>query len=520
MCLVGGVEANGRLPVRVRIGVTGHRTLADPLAVRSRVHEALAWINSQVVSTTDEVVHFTVVTSLAEGADRLVAEAVLACPGAELEAPLPLEPSDYETDFESADSRRAFRQLLKRSKHEVVSAAPRDIAYEEAGKFIVETVDIMIAVWDHQRSRGPGGTARVVRYAKRRRVPLVIIDSRRPDKITFPRMTAEVTYYNKQQFRPDRFEVANDRARQQLLPKHSAGPLHRSVTMTADWIIPFHVRADLAALRFQRLYYHLGTATFLLAATAVTVAAGQAIIEPETHAWLWLEVACIATGLGLVILGTRLKVSERWLAYRSLAERFRSALYLAAVGVREVSEVAIEGNDLGDRSETWVVQAAREVWMTRPRARVRADDLNALRSLLLTEWIADQIEYYDRARIRCEKHEHRVRRGVILIVLLVLVLAALHAASIAASPWLTVATVALPVFAAAVTGIAEQREYRRMARRYDQMTQNLKNVQLKIEQADSLRDLQAAALIGDATIREERQDWFGTMLLKDLQVTP
>src|SRR5208282_358321 len=78
---------------------------------------------------------FVVVSSLAEGSDRLVAEAGLAA-GFGLEAVLPLTRAEYARDFDRPSSRAAFERLLARSAavFDLNGAADeRPRAYEAAG---------------------------------------------------------------------------------------------------------------------------------------------------------------------------------------------------------------------------------------------------------------------------------------------------------------------------------------------------------------------------------------------------
>lgn len=54
----------------------------------------------------------TILSPLAEGADRLVVREVLKFPGAVLEVVLPLEKDDYVRDFETKESKEEFEMLL------------------------------------------------------------------------------------------------------------------------------------------------------------------------------------------------------------------------------------------------------------------------------------------------------------------------------------------------------------------------------------------------------------------------
>ncbi|MGH8260688.1 MAG: hypothetical protein ACREUG_13500, partial [Steroidobacteraceae bacterium] len=84
------MKAEGRLPIV--IGVTGHRHLreADLPGYRVRVTAFFEDLRRRYPATP-----LRVISALAAGADRLVAEIALER-GDELIAPLPLEPQDYE----------------------------------------------------------------------------------------------------------------------------------------------------------------------------------------------------------------------------------------------------------------------------------------------------------------------------------------------------------------------------------------------------------------------------------------
>jgi len=521
---------HGLIPVRVRIGVTGHRELPDQTALANRVREALHWIHHHTGAPLGVPVHFTVVSSLAEGADRLVARVVLeADDEAKLEAPLPLDPRDYRNDFKGRASKSEFDELLAKaaSPPQVVSTADRPGAYEEAGHYMVDSVNVLIAVWDGRPSRGPGGTAEIIRYAKKRGVPVITIDADFEPGIKYPKrktITCAVSDYDSRPLGSRRFTAGIESAHRELLgPGQDRAPI--ALAGLARWIIPYFVRADQLALRYQAIYYHLGTAVFALAAMAVSIGAAQAIFAHSTPGWVWLEVACVALGVGLVVLGLYLRVSTRWLAYRSLAERFRSALFLAVAGVDAPPENEVEWSELEDQSVIWLVDAARDVWNTKPGVKTIPEArLKKLREFLAERWLEGQIRYHEKAGAKHAKRHELVRRFVYVIAFLVLSLGILHATGVVEEgSWpdsLALLTIVLPLVAAAVSGIAEQREFRRHSIRYDQMVRNLRSIKRQMENAESLIAVRRTTLLADAAMREERQDWFGTMVFNTLQVTP
>ncbi len=109
---------DGRLPIV--IGVTGHRHLrpADEPKYREYVCELFTHLRKRYPSTP-----LRIVTALAEGADRLVAEVALEG-GHEVLVPLPLAPADYEHDFPATAAE--FHTILSRVPPHQVFVLPQD----------------------------------------------------------------------------------------------------------------------------------------------------------------------------------------------------------------------------------------------------------------------------------------------------------------------------------------------------------------------------------------------------------
>jgi hypothetical protein len=203
-----------RLPLV--IGATGHRDLReeDLPALRLAVREVIErlrrdyvcerpWFSSvpglrilgqSLDSCPDPETPIIVLSSLAEGADRLIAREAMDL-GAKLIAPLPMEPGEYRRDF--APERRlkaGAAEEFDRLKSEALavpvmrmadSNTPenvdedwrRALQYREVGLFIVRHCHVLIALWDGDVSNmAVGGTAEVVRF-KRDGIPLDVATS-------------------------------------------------------------------------------------------------------------------------------------------------------------------------------------------------------------------------------------------------------------------------------------------------------------------------------------------------------
>jgi len=158
------------------VAVTGHRKLPDPAATARDAEKALDLILASLPPAAMPGLRIIVLTALAEGADRIVADRVLARPRSRIEAILPLPETEYCADF-TATSRADFARLLGLADTvtEMPPAASREDAYDAAGRYLTDRADVIIAVWNGRRGAGKGGTADVVRYARQARRPMIWI---------------------------------------------------------------------------------------------------------------------------------------------------------------------------------------------------------------------------------------------------------------------------------------------------------------------------------------------------------
>ena len=148
----------------MRVGVTGHQRLPG--------RGVWPWVRTSI-ATILPLDHVVGLSSLAVGTDQLFAEVVLEHRGS-LTAVIPFP--DYESRFH--ERRQRFVSLLHRAT-EIVrleGTASDEESYYEAGRWIVDHCDWMVAVWNGLPARGRGGTADIVAYAKRMQRPLVHIN--------------------------------------------------------------------------------------------------------------------------------------------------------------------------------------------------------------------------------------------------------------------------------------------------------------------------------------------------------
>lgn len=189
------------------VAVTGHRDLReqDMPAIRKQVEEVLLGLQQGLTHTP-----LCVLSALADGADRLVAEVALDLrdaghlPGAQILCPLPLPEALYKQDF-SAESCRQFDALCERvgrqnvfelepylpgtSQHPEIDEATlnalslpeksartahsnggysdlRNLQYAQLGAYLARHAHLVLALWDGLTPGKPGGTGEVVRVMR------------------------------------------------------------------------------------------------------------------------------------------------------------------------------------------------------------------------------------------------------------------------------------------------------------------------------------------------------------------
>jgi hypothetical protein len=150
------------------VGMTGHQGLPTPTAelVTAALRDKLRAYTPNLVG----------VTMLGPGADQLFARVVLEL-GGTLYVVQPTTGMQYRDGFEDPDAQRGYDELYSQASHveALEHTDSTEHAHMEAGKAVVDRSGLLVAVWDGQPSRGLGGTADVVAYARQRGVPVEII---------------------------------------------------------------------------------------------------------------------------------------------------------------------------------------------------------------------------------------------------------------------------------------------------------------------------------------------------------
>lgn len=533
-------DDQGRIRFDFRVGITGHRRLDDPDALVPAIREALRVIRDLFPEHSDSDVVLVVVSSLAEGADRLVARELLVKQTSRLEVILPVARTAYIEDFQEATSRKEFRSLLARASQ--VRQAPgrstRQEAYEWAGRQVVDRCDALIAVWDGQPARGRGGTEEIVQYARDHGVPLAWVHTSGE-----PRVTAELHQeseavhalreamrdlreYNESEISAAQFQARIQTQRDDLWlaagPTPSADALGQAREDVAAWLVPFLARADLLAVRVHRRFRNLSTAMFVMAAAAVAVVAVQTNFFPSQDWLVSLEILLLVVLLAIPLLRNRMRLHERWTSYRFLAERLRSAYFLTLAGTGDRRQQADQSASFSDPTVAWIERALSQIMASRPRVALTSSHVIPLRTYLSNCWIGGQAKYHYATATRSGRWELWLRRATACLFGITLISAVLHAIGLGPrlhlAAGLVVVSLSVPAAGAALHGIGTQHEYRRNAQRGKRMVTQLTRLQFQMNKAESLAQIRQIAANVERSIREESNDWFGVMRFHDIEL--
>lgn len=394
--------------VPIVFGVTGHRDLPseDTETLRMAVRELFGKLQAKHSHSP-----FKLISGLAEGADRLVAEVALEL-GFGLLAALPMAQTDYEQDFESPQSLEHFRHLVAKAEScfvvpqavETTNTEPRrDLKYLALGRYIARHSQIVIALWDGVSEQVAadgskqiltGGTADVVRLCRSG------LPSEDPNQIVLPEVTwlehlwvrrqgsalpngdfghwahdievGSTSVYKQSKTRIDAVLRSIDK-----FNAYAGNPVNLPPTQkqqSRDWLLggnpPQEVASCLArplacfaaadAAAGQRQAERSKAIKWISGLAVISIICQQVYSGPDMR-WGWLA-AHITLAMLAFFEYTRYFTrdnprEQQYLDWRSLAEALRVQVFWLAAGVK--SSVA-DHYLSGDRDELdWIRQAAR-----------------------------------------------------------------------------------------------------------------------------------------------------------------
>jgi len=515
------------IPARLVIGITGHRDLVETENIVQGIRFALKEIRQMIepcLHGTPLLV--TILSPLAEGADRLATREILKIPEESLlEVILPFEKVEYMNDLDTEESKSEFEELLLQANTIIVvpHVGSRDESYYHVGCHIVNQCDVLMALWDGKDAVGLGGTGNIVKYARGSNCPLVWIHTEDAGQVTVEpgrglniKPFQDLCNYNLEQLDAVQFERQLVKQSEDLESEaRSAGLSCEKLKPTFDYFLHHYVRTDNLSLRYQQL--HLGSETVVaaLAFLAIAIVAFQFLFFSEQHWILIFEIAFMLIVLAIYSICRRRQWHTRWMDYRFLAERLRSAIFLS-ISASNLQHLRPPRHlSLAYSSNDWLVDAFYSVWNMRPPLNHPDDTIfEQLRNFTVKVWIQDQIEYHNSTnKINRKRYNRLAYASYILFGLTICagsIHVIMHVVNIDAEFFyqtLLFMAIILPAAGATLSTIRIHRDHLRNSMRSGEMKRHLDELEDKMINSTDLKSFLALVRETEETMLHECEDW-------------
>ena len=429
------------------VGVTGHRDL---------VPEEIPVLRKRVLEFFDELkrlfptLRIMVMTPLAEGADRLVADVAKEL-GLPIVVLLPMEKRLYQADFHG-DSLTEFHEMMElgetvelplvgqNTEEDIRGGVARDLQYAQLGAYLAAHSHILLALWDGKLSTSRGGTGHVVQFHQHDIIEL-IAEGQHRSPIDFAEDESDLVYHivcsRVDDGGPEEEPLVSGEAqwltRDDIRPRSDEIPVRYLVVFqrmdefNADLRKPIDVsdqyplisdstatqhngssdiarlyqKADFLAERYRRLLYAslksfytligLAGLSFIVFADLPDVQFVEYMIYPY--------LTCIALVLLIFALEYRGGWHRKHLDYRSLAEALRVQFYWSMAGVEMANPSRFSHDSFLRRQDLelgWIRNVMRFAGRHADAATHRVID--SATDSVVREWVGDdsseQTGYY------------------------------------------------------------------------------------------------------------------------------
>lgn len=530
------------------IGVTGHRYINqeqnNPLKELSK--DILTFISNSIQELykelkdiyTAESPKLNLLTCLAEGFDRIAAHAALSS-GYELQCPLPFSREEYSLDFESEASILEYTSLLQKASSIYELDFGREVIdkqYLNAGTVLLEQTDILLAYWDGNPAKGPGGTGDIVELAKEKGIPVIHIrkdlevvygkednwkeplkrDIRKVlipydsilDKRFFPYL-----YFNESFERKSRAKLYNNvvklfshkPSKSKNTLKGSLGRNQNSMIISKEkqYFDHYFYEADSLAMYYADYYRSAGMLRALIPLLAnIALAIG--------FYWRWGENSNIVNVIGFLlqvvflywlvrIVGKRNeknKWHQKFIDYRILAECIKNQSYIIPLGItlREIEISPYNKNDSISWINWYLRNMTREIGL--PNIVLDRKALEEALTNLNNQLILDQVLYHEKSFSKINDVSNKLEKiGVTFFTvgaIITIIRVAVHYACqinpsltwlpnpqnkiIKLPTFINMLSLLFPAFGAVMFSLKDQAGFDKLAQRHNYMNEQLTNI--------------------------------------------
>lgn len=487
---------------RLLFGITGHRDIDNRDKIRSIIRDEITSIQQRVSENTDNKPIPALLSPLAEGADRLAADATLDCENGELHAVLPLPPDDYKKTFSNNSARKELNSYINHALTTTVQPDREDTpgVFLDVGKSIVDTCDVLFAIWDGNSAKGKGGTGDIVKYARRHQTPLVWINPANLDEPIYENLNGfslahdqDITEFNQLSTDAENSQVYCRNKLEKLRDIEDIGTenltdidyVHSKFEEIFRIHCPLFYKADRASLNYQTRFKYASLIIYLLAAFAVGVISIQILFFSERPEIVLLESVAMVGILLIVYLGGRERWHENWLKYRTLAEKVRSRWFVGLstqCTTDYIGPSPVHGSQLSSR---WITDILIETWKRRSDEGESTDaSVKTVKAFLRTHWLEDQIEYHQNNRDSSRRKNSILSITSYSIFLITLVASIVHGTELTGHSFtssIVFVSLFLPAVGGAISAIRMSRDYETEALRSERILQLLHELDYQLD---------------------------------------
>jgi len=581
-----------RARLTINIGVTGHRDLAlsenELTLLKSQVDLVLAEIQTFVKAIyKDPFCPFNnnppvsrMISSLAEGSDRLVAKRALES-GFELQCPLPFHCEEYEKDFITRESLQEFRNLLEQSSavlelDENREPSRQGESYLSSGRVVLHQSDLIIAVWSGEEAKGKGGTGNIVEEAHSMGIPVLWIKSYAPFEITLIDVDEELTGWKEgiesyliSILNPFKKGIVPSFYFSEINPRNNWGFMYRMFkdlfasfrlslpqlklrnflqSTEEDWqqdwnlspnLPPEYINQANSSFRDHyawsdklAIYYsNLYRSAYLLKYFFITLAVISVAVGLYTNNWkaLAFQIISMSITISFILYENRQGWHRRFLDYRLLAEMLRIMRFLMPFGHSIPSINFSIGKEF---QSTWLKWHFRAVIREAGLMHLRLDHnfREAYRTFFLKSELYSQQVFHTNNSIACGNISRRLEKFsmflfVLSLVFIVLRFVVFYYHDGSEPNWIREYSinikewcVILPIIGSSFAGIRSQGEFSRLAIRSQAMTGSLEHIIKKLLNLEvvTIKKLEQYADETAYIMVDDVSDWQGLVKAKSL----
>lgn len=533
-------------PMFLKIGITGHRDIEFNEKQKKQIELVVTEKIFDVVNPARKKLStpffFSVITSLAEGADRLFYSIAKEKISASLRVIIPFEVDEYYKTFSGSDSIAEFESIVSGaedfiqveeiSKKNFLSEndleSIKQSAFKKTGQHIVNRCDILVAIVDFSRKVKPGGSLDILEYARKIGKPIIIVNLHHPDEITIEPGNNIIAHQLAHYERFNSLQIDDETMKNELrseivsfIPDSNFGIKEENKKLFYQRLLPFYLRASIASRKYQNMHRRAGTLVYSLAPLAVVCITAGLFFHKLSGLFSFFEFLILGFILFSIKRVEKNEAHKNWINNRYLAEILRSSIYKTLCGIKPSKFRSSFHTRLAHDTEEWMIKIYDEIVTALPAPEKHTEkEIKVLGSYLSEYWIRNQINFHDKKKVKTETIFSRLEFAGFIIFTAALFGAALHTLfsvsgfeehMVIAAQILTSLVIILPAAGASISAIKNHREYSRLINRSHNMSNALTIIESEFNTFQSNEEFISLMDETEELMLKETQDWLTVM---------